>query len=101
MRDSALKKALGFTTRTICAEYRRRAAVYSLAGIIAGMLLGVFLGERVAGLLLSSLGASGFRFVLADGWIFLQTFAAALIISLAAVQAALWELKRIRAREAL
>ena len=68
---------------------------------MAGLLLGVFLGEQVAGLLLSSLGASGFHFVLDDAWIFLRTFAAALLVSLAAAQAALREIKRIRAREAL
>lgn len=100
-RDSALKKALGFTTGAICGEYRKRATAYSLAGIFIGMVLGVFLGERVAGLLLSSLGASGFHFVLDDAWIFLRTFAAALLVSLAAAQAALREIKRIRAREAL
>lgn len=100
-RDSALKKALGFTAGAICVEYRKRAVIYSLAGIFAGMLLGIFLGERVAGLFLSSLGASGFRFVLDDAWIFLRTFAAALLVSIAAVQAALWEIKRIQAREAL
>ena len=100
-RDSALKKALGFTAGAIRMEYWKRAAVCSLAGIFIGMLLGVFLGERVAGLLLSSLGASGFRFVLDDGWIFLRTFAAALLVSLGAVWAALREIKNIRAREAL
>lgn len=100
-KDSALKKALGFTAGAICTEYRKKAAGFSIAGILAGMVLGVFLGERVAGLLLSSLGASGFRFVLDDGWIFLRTFAAAFLVSLAAVQTALWEIRKIQAKEAL
>lgn len=100
-RDSALKKALGFTSGAIRMEYRKCATAYSLVGIFIGMVLGVFLGERVAGLLLSSLGASGFHFVLDDSWIFLRTFVAALLVSLAAAQVALWEIKRIRAREAL
>ncbi len=100
-RDSALKKALGFTAGAIRAEYMKRAAVFLLAGILAGTALSVFLGERAAGLLLSSLGASGFRFVLDDGWIFLRTFAAVLLISLAAVRTALREIRKIRVREAL
>lgn len=100
-RDSALKKALGYTSGAIRMEYMKQVAGFSLGGIFAGMVLGVFLGERVAGLLLSSLGASGFHFVLDDGWIFLRTFAAALFISLAAVRTALWEIRKIQAKEAL
>lgn len=100
-RDSALKKALGFTAGAIRMEYVKRAGVFSLAGIVIGMGLGIFLGEQVAGRLLSSLGASGFHFVLDDGWIFLRTFAAAFLISLAAVGAALREIEKIQAKEAL
>lgn len=100
-RDSALKKALGFTSGAIRAEYMKRSAALSLAGIFVGMALGVFLGEQVAGRLLSSLGASGFRFVLDDGWIFLRTFAAALLVSFAAARVALREVVKIQAREAL
>ena len=100
-RDSALKKALGFTSGAIRAEYMKRFAALSLAGIFVGTALGVFLGEQVAGRLLSSLGASGFRFVLDDGWIFLRTFAAALLVSFAAARVALRKVVKIQAREAL
>lgn len=50
-RDSAFKMALDFTDGAIRAEYVKRTSAFSLTGIFAGMLLGIFLGARVDGLL--------------------------------------------------
>ncbi|MDY3281667.1 ABC transporter permease [Dysosmobacter sp.] len=62
-RDISLRKALGFTGGEIKRLYLGRLLPVLLAGIAGGILAGNLLGERLAGLLLQTLGAAGFRFL--------------------------------------
>lgn len=58
----ALKKALGFSSRECAGEYVRRVFTAALIGVFAGIAAGCVCGEGICGILLSSLGAEGFRF---------------------------------------
>lgn len=58
----ALKKALGLTGRECAGEYVRRVFAAAIIGVFAGIAAGCVLGEGICGMLLSSLGAEGFRF---------------------------------------
>ncbi|MBR5420951.1 MAG: hypothetical protein IK115_07385 [Lachnospiraceae bacterium] len=62
--DISLKKALGISSSHIRREYLKRSFIYIVGGLALGILLGVFLGQQIAGMMLASLGAAGFRFIL-------------------------------------
>lgn len=59
----AVMKALGFTNSDIQAQYVSRSIVVLIVGIVLGMLLANTLGEMLAGMVISSFGASTFDFV--------------------------------------
>ncbi|UQZ32657.1 ABC transporter permease [Paenibacillus sp. PK3_47] len=59
----AVMKSLGFTDADLRAQYFARSAVVLVIGIGLGTLLANTLGERLAGSLISSFGASSFTFV--------------------------------------
>ncbi len=61
--DISVQKALGFTNKRIQWSYLKRAFGYAVAGNCLGILFGNIFGNQVAGMLLSSMGASGFVFV--------------------------------------
>jgi len=61
--EIAVLKALGFTNSDITVQYAARAVVVSVAGIILGTVLANTAGERLAGAVISSFGASSFEFV--------------------------------------
>jgi putative ABC transport system permease protein len=58
----AIMKALGFTNSDIKAQYVARSVFVLIVGIILGTLLANTLGEVLAGVLISSFGASTFHF---------------------------------------
>ncbi|WP_409274680.1 ABC transporter permease [Neobacillus sp. SCS-31] len=58
----AIMKALGFTNSDIKAQYVSRSVFVLIIGIILGTLLANTLGEVLAGVLISSFGASTFNF---------------------------------------
>lgn len=58
----AIMKALGFTNSDIRAQYVSRSVFVLIVGIILGTLLANTLGEFLAGVLISSFGASTFNF---------------------------------------
>ncbi|MDW0117466.1 FtsX-like permease family protein [Sporosarcina thermotolerans] len=58
----AVKKALGFTNLDIKKQYVSRSVFVLFIGIIFGTLLANTLGELLAGLMISSFGASTFNF---------------------------------------
>lgn len=99
--DSSLKKALGFTSSDIRMEYLKKTVTYILPGIVLGMFAGIVPGQSLAALLLRSMGAYSFRFIIDP----LTVFAAApAMIAVSAVLAAilsLTEVKRIHAWECL
>lgn len=99
--DSSLKKALGFTSSDIRMEYLKKTVTYILPGIVLGVFAGIVPGQSLAALLLRSMGAYSFRFIID----LLTVFAAApAMIAVSAVLAAilsLTEVKRIHAWECL
>lgn len=99
--DSSLKKALGFTSADIKAEYLKKTFIYVLPGIAVGIFAGIVPGQGLAGALLGSMGAYGFKFIIDPLAVFGLTPA---LIALAAVLAtivSLIEVGRIRAYECL
>ncbi|RRJ63265.1 ABC transporter permease [Paenibacillus oralis] len=58
----AVKKAFGFTNPDIQAQYVSRSAFVLVVGIVLGTLLANTVGEKLAGAVISSFGASTFRF---------------------------------------
>jgi putative ABC transport system permease protein len=100
-KDSSLKKALGMSSSDIRADYLKKLVLYIFSGIVIGVISGEFLGQRLAGALLSLMGASGFKFVINP----LESYGLtpALIIISAGIAAvlSLTEIKRIRAAECL
>ena len=59
----ATMKAFGFTNSDIKAQYVTRSVLVLIVGIILGTLLANTLGEVLAGMVISSFGASSFKFV--------------------------------------
>lgn len=59
----AVMKAFGFTTSDITVQYVSRSVFILIVGIVAGTLLANTLGEVLAGVGISSFGASSFKFV--------------------------------------
>ncbi len=97
--DISLRKALGIGSRTVRREYMRKACGYFAAGTAAGVILGVTVGERLAGALLSRLGATGFRFIVDYKTVLLAIPAAALAVAVLAARTGLGEIDRIGACE--
>jgi putative ABC transport system permease protein len=58
----ALMKAFGFTNSDIKSQYVSRTVFVLIVGIVLGTLLANTLGEMLAGLVISSFGASSFNF---------------------------------------
>lgn len=97
--DISLRKALGFTGGEIKRLYFRRYVPVLLAGILAGLLSGNLLGERLAGMLLKTLGATGFRFLINARAVYGWIPAVVGITVFAAILLGLSEIKHIRAYE--
>ena len=58
----AVMKALGFTNSDIKVQYVSRSVFVLIVGIVLGTLLANTLGEMLAGAVISSFGASTFKF---------------------------------------
>lgn len=58
----AVLKAFGFTSSDLTAQYVSRAVFVLIVGMILGTLLANTLGESLAGVMISSFGASAFQF---------------------------------------
>ncbi|MEK3750973.1 FtsX-like permease family protein [Paenibacillus sp. FSL E2-8871] len=59
----AMMKALGFTNSDIMVQYVTRSVFVLLVGIVLGTLLANTIGEVLTGAVISSFGASSFKFV--------------------------------------
>jgi len=98
-QDISLRKALGFTGGDIKRLYFLGYLPVLLASILAGILFGNLLGEKLAGVLLKTLGATGFRFLI-DYKIVCGCIPAVTFITVfCAVLLGLSEVKHIRAYE--
>ena len=98
-RDCSLKKALGFCSSDIRAEYLKKCLFYVLTGAAAGVFLGLVPGQDLAGMLLGSLGASGFHFIIDPARTFFFVPAAAVMTGMFSAWISLREIDRIKAYE--
>ena len=96
--EISLKKALGISVRYIRNEYAKRSFIYIAAGAVLGIFLGVFLGERIAGMMLGTLGAAGFKFIINPVIAYILVPCCAFIIGLSAVKAGSREVRTIELR---
>lgn len=99
--DSSLKKALGFRSIDIKKEYLKKMLLYILPGLLIGIFGGIIPGQGLAAVLLRSMGAYGFHFIISP----MSVFAAAPVIILVSVSTAaligLIEMDHIHAYECL
>jgi putative ABC transport system permease protein len=89
----AILKSLGFTVADIKRQYVTRSLLVAAIGVIIGVILANTLGEPVGALLISSLGATSFRFAVNPFYAYLF---APLLIAGCACAAALLGIRDIR-----
>ena len=99
--DSSLKKALGFTSSDIRMEYLKKTVTYILPGIVLGVFAGIVPGQSLAALLLRSMGAYSFRFIIDPLTVFAAAPAMTAVSAVLAAIISLTEVKRIHAWECL
>ena len=99
--DSSLKKALGFTSADIKEAYLKKTSKYLLPGIAVGIFAGIVPGQGLAGVLLSSMGAYGFHFIINPIAVFVIAPAVIIVAAALATWVSLKEVGRIYAYECL
>lgn len=99
--DLALKKALGFSSREIKKAYGGSTLPYIVVSILLGVWLSVVLGQTAAGMVLSSLGASGFQFVMDKIMTFAIIPLSVCMVTILAIAGGAGEVDRIKAFEAM
>ncbi|MBR6089375.1 MAG: FtsX-like permease family protein, partial [Anaerolineaceae bacterium] len=97
--NCSLKKALGFISSEIRFSYMKRSMMYILIGMAAGVFLGLIPGQDLAGMLLGSLGASGFHFIIDPVRSFIIIPVIIITVSLISARISLMEIDRIKAYE--
>ncbi len=97
--DCSLKKALGFISADIRFSYLKKILIYILIGTAAGVFLGVIPGQNLAGMLLGTLGASGFHFIIDPVRTFFVVPALIVVVAVSAGRISLSEINRIKAFE--
>lgn len=99
-RDAvSLQKALGFTGREIRCACFFRGFFAAASGVLAGLVLGTLLGERLCGIVLESFGADGFRFMIRFDRLLIGTPAVILGTTIMAVLTGTAEIRHIKAYE--
>lgn len=99
--ESSLKKALGLTASEIRADYLKKLVVYLLTGLVFGILSGLLLGQRLAGVLLGFMGAKGLEFTMDPLSTFLIIPSLMMLSVFVAAAVSLKEVKNIKAYECL
>lgn len=95
----SLEKALGISGKDIMRRYFVKGMCCAAIGAAAGIVLGVFLGEKLCAAALCSFGADGFRFILNPAELLIRIPAAALLASVCAVLLGIRDIKAVRAYE--
>lgn len=95
----SLRKALGFTNGAIRKIYYAKQFAVMFAGILIGTVTGILPGEVLAGVLLRSLGATDFRFIIDGCVIGIGIPLFVVLATVPAVVLALREIKKIKAYE--
>lgn len=62
--EISLKRALGFTAMEIKKTYFAKFTVITILAALAGIVSGNYLGQSLLGIILRSMGAAGFRFLI-------------------------------------
>ena len=98
---SSLRKALGFRSSDIRNSYLKKTLVYAVPGMALGIFAGIVPGQALAGMLLRSMGAYGFQFMIEPAAVFVGAPAVTAASVMAAALIGLKEVKDIRASECL
>ena len=98
---SSLRKALGFRSSDIRNSYLKKTLVYAVPGMALGIFAGIVPGQALAGMLLRSMGAYGFQFMIEPAVVFVGAPAVTAASVMAAALIGLKEVKDIRASECL
>ena len=97
--DISLYKALGFRSKEAAFRYKREYACGVLLGILSGEILGFFAGSKLAGIMLRSLGADGFRFILNLPNVLVVIPLVIIVVCAIAVYIGVYEIKNIKPAE--
>ncbi len=97
--EISLRKALGFTGREINSLYLKKSFLCILTGILAGLVFGNIAGNTIAEMMLASMGAAGFSFILNKTVVFGIIPGIVLVIGLLAAKMGMSDIKRIKAYE--
>lgn len=97
--DISLRKAIGFTGKDVKRMYLLGYLPVMLVGILVGILSANLLGEKLAGLLLKTLGAAGFSFLIDYKIVYIGVPAVTAVTVCCAIFIGLLEIKNIRANE--
>ncbi len=84
--EISLKKALGFTAMEIKKTYFAKFTVITILAALAGIVSGHYLGQSLLGIILRSMGAAGFRFLISGKIVYI---AIPLLVFIAAIGAML------------
>lgn len=99
--DSSLKIALGFTSSDIRRDYLKKVLAYLLPGMVLGIFAGIVPGQSLAALLLQSMGAYSFQFIIEPAAVFVAAPAVVMASALIGALLSLIEVKNIHAWECL
>lgn len=97
--EISLRKAIGFTGSDVKRLYFLGYLPVLLSGILAGILSGNLLGEKLAGLLLRTMGATGFHFLIDYRTVCVWIPVITAVTVFCAILTGLLEIKNIRAYE--
>ncbi|MCR4909201.1 MAG: ABC transporter permease [Lachnospiraceae bacterium] len=100
-KDCSLKKALGYTSSDIRREYLIKLLLYIIPGIALGLFTGIVPGAGMAGMLLGSMGARGFHYIIDPLSVFVSAPALIAFTAMCAAAFSLTEIHNIRAYECL
>ena len=84
--EISLKRALGFTAMEIKKTYFAKFTVITILAALAGIVSGHYLGQSLLGIILRSMGAAGFRFLISGKIVYI---AIPLLVFVAAIGAML------------
>ncbi len=96
--DISLMKALGVSVSYIRNGYIKRTFIYIASGVVIGIILGIFLGQEIAGMMLASLGAAGFKFLIDPAMVFILVPLGAFAVAILGVRAGSREVKSTELR---
>ena len=99
--DSSFKKALGFTSSDIRRDYLKKVLAYLLPGMVLGIFAGIVPGQSLAALLLQSMGAYSFQFIIEPAAVFVAAPAVVMASALIGALLSFIEVKNIHAWECL